>query len=397
MTSISTRGEAAASTRLPWGGLLALATAGFITVLTEALPAGLLPQMGAGLAVSEALVGQFVTFYAVGSLLAAIPLTAATQRLRRRPLLLTAIGGFALVNGVTAVSDDYGVTLIARFFAGLFAGLLWALLAGYAARMVAPEQRGRAITVAMLGAPLALSIGIPAGTLLGTLVGWRVSFAVMSLLSLALVAWAGWKLPDFPGQPAGRRLPLAAVWTIPGVKAVLLATLTFVLAHNVLYTYIAPFLARAELAGEVDRLLFLFGLASILGIWITGTWIDRRLRGLALAGVGLCLLAIALLGLWGRDQAVICAGMAVWGLAFGGAGALFQTASAKAAGEAADLAQSMIVTAWNLAIAGGGLLGAFLLDRAGAMALPWACLLLLLLSLWTVAAARGAGFPVARR
>ncbi len=47
--------------RLPLGGLLALATAGFITILTEAMPGGLLPQMGAGLGVSEALVFQLVT------------------------------------------------------------------------------------------------------------------------------------------------------------------------------------------------------------------------------------------------------------------------------------------------------------------------------------------------
>lgn len=58
---------------LPLGGLLALACAGFITILTEAMPAGLLPQMGAGLGVSPALVGQLVTLYALGSLLAAIP------------------------------------------------------------------------------------------------------------------------------------------------------------------------------------------------------------------------------------------------------------------------------------------------------------------------------------
>ena len=65
--------------RLPISGLLALATAGFITILTEALPAGLLPQMSLDLKVSQALVGQLVTFYALGSLLAAIPLVLLTQ------------------------------------------------------------------------------------------------------------------------------------------------------------------------------------------------------------------------------------------------------------------------------------------------------------------------------
>ena len=87
--------------RLPLAPLLALAMTAFIIILTEALPAGLLPQMAEGLAVSEAWVGQTVTIYAIGSLLAAIPLTAATQSMRRRPLLLIAIAGFVVANSVT--------------------------------------------------------------------------------------------------------------------------------------------------------------------------------------------------------------------------------------------------------------------------------------------------------
>lgn len=116
------------SERLPVGGLLALASAGFITLLTEAMPAGLLPQMSQGLEVSPPLIGQLVTLYALGSLLAAIPLVTLTQSWRRRPLLLIAIGGFAIVNSITALSSDYSLTLVARFCAGVFAGLLWALL-----------------------------------------------------------------------------------------------------------------------------------------------------------------------------------------------------------------------------------------------------------------------------
>lgn len=122
--------------RLPLGALLALAMGGFITILTEALPAGLLPQMAANLGVSESWVGQTVTLYAIGSLIAAIPLTLLTQGYRRRPLLLTALAGFVLANTVTALSTDFSLILLARSLAGVSAGLLWALLAGYAARLV---------------------------------------------------------------------------------------------------------------------------------------------------------------------------------------------------------------------------------------------------------------------
>lgn len=65
--------------KLPYAALLAFAMTGFIAILTETLPAGLLPQIGAGLDVSEVLAGQLVTLYALGSMVAAIPLTVATR------------------------------------------------------------------------------------------------------------------------------------------------------------------------------------------------------------------------------------------------------------------------------------------------------------------------------
>jgi len=70
--------------------------------MTEALPAGLLPRMSEDLSVSQAWVGQLVTLYVFGSLLTAIPLTSVNRGWRRRPLLLIAIGGFSIVNSITA-------------------------------------------------------------------------------------------------------------------------------------------------------------------------------------------------------------------------------------------------------------------------------------------------------
>ncbi|MFO2462897.1 MFS transporter [Pseudomonas sp. 15FMM2] len=357
--------------RLPIGGLMALATAGFITILTEALPAGLLPQMSAGLGVSEAMVGQLVTLYALGSLLAAIPLTIATRGWRRRPLLLIAIGGFALVNSVTALSNDYWLTLAARLLAGVFAGLLWALLAGYASRMVAPHLQGRAIAVAMLGAPLALSLGVPAGTFLGAAVGWRWSFAIMTALTLILLAWVRWQVPDFAGQTAEKRLGLRQVLRLSGVRPVLFVTFTYVLAHNILYTYIAPFLVPAGITADIDQVLLVFGLAALLGIWIVGALIDQHLRLLLTISCALFASSALVLGLWINSPFVVYLTVALWGLAFGGLPALLQTALAKSAGDSADAAQSMLVTVWNLGIAGGALVGGMLLQGVGVTSFPW--------------------------
>ncbi|AZE48227.1 Major facilitator family transporter [Pseudomonas chlororaphis] len=56
--------HAVSTEKLPSTALLAFAMTSFIAILTETLLAGLLPQIGAGLNVSEVLAGQLVTLYA---------------------------------------------------------------------------------------------------------------------------------------------------------------------------------------------------------------------------------------------------------------------------------------------------------------------------------------------
>jgi predicted MFS family arabinose efflux permease len=102
----------------PWWGLLALATAAFTDVVTDLLPAGLLPQMSSGLHVPEARVGLLVSAFAIASALAAIPVTALLRGLPRRPVLISVLAGFALLDAVTAVSGWYPLTFAARLLAG---------------------------------------------------------------------------------------------------------------------------------------------------------------------------------------------------------------------------------------------------------------------------------------
>ncbi|WP_236216377.1 MFS transporter [Pseudomonas rhodesiae] len=392
----------ASSDRLPVGALLALAMTGFICIVTETLPAGLLPLISDGLAISPSMAGQMVTAYALGSVLAVIPMTIATRGWRRRNVLLLTIAGFLLFNSITALSSHYGVTLVARFFAGVAAGLAWSLLAGYARRMVAPQQQGRALALAMVGTPIALSLGVPLGTWLGGLLGWRTTFGLMSGVSLVLIGWVLVKVPDFAPQPAHQRLSLRKVLTTPGVRPVLAVVISWMLAHNILYTYIAPFVAPAGLAERVDLVLLVFGIAALAGIGVTARLVELLLRNTVLVSLAAFAAVSVLLGLLGNVPQVIYLGVAVWGLSFGGAATLLQTALADAAGDGADVALSLNVVAWNSAIAGSGVVGGVLLDTWGVAAFAWAMLLLVGVAFaiaWAASAhgfrpgARGAGKP----
>ncbi|MBO1041034.1 MFS transporter [Brucella pituitosa] len=373
--------------------LLALAMAGFITILTEALPAGLLPQMSMGLGVSPSAIGQLITAYAVGSLIAAIPLTAVTQHFPRKPLLLCAIAGFAVVNTITATTGSFYIMLLARFVAGVCAGLLWAMIAGYAARMVTDQLKGRAIAVAMVGTPLALSLGIPAGTLMGSAIGWRSTFSAMTALTIALIGWVWAKVPDYSGTTISGRASIRGTLAISGIKSILTVTLLFVLAHNILYTYIAPLVVPAGLAGKLDFVLLVFGVTAIAGICIVGYLVGRWLRELVLASIVLFGAAALMLGIWGDLPELFWFATGMWGLAFGGAATLFQTTAATTSGQASDVAQSMIVTAWNLAIAGGGTIGGLLLEHSDISWLSWSVLVLLLLAYVIAFLAKDRGFP----
>lgn len=378
--------------RLPILGLLALAMAGFMAIMTETLPAGLLPQISNGLNVSESLAGQLVTVYAIGSLTAAIPVIVTTRRWRRRPLLLLAICGFLVFNSITAVSSDYILTLVARFFAGVSAGIAWGLIAGYARRMVSDEFKGRGMAIAMIGTPIALTFGVPIGTFLGAFIGWRSVFGIMSLMALILIGWVLWKVPDYPGQSNGDQLSIIDVFKTPGVRSILFVVMTWMTAHNILYTYIAPFLISLDMQ-RVDLALFLFGVSALTSIFIVGSLIDRWLRTLLLGSIAAFTIDSVLLGISGGNAIVIYLGVIMWGLTFGGAATLLQTALAEAVkDEAVDMVMSINTTVWNLAIASGGLTGGILLKTIGAGSFSWAMFVLLLLALFAALRSKRHGF-----
>ncbi|MGW4158788.1 MFS transporter [Streptomyces sp. NPDC004788] len=400
-TTTSTRSWTRTSTRtskrpvdtdqkLPLSPLLALATAAFVVILTEALPAGVLPEMARGLSVGESAAGQALTVYALASGLAAVPLAALTAGWRRKRLLVTAVAVFAVANTVTALSASYPLTMAFRLVAGVASAAVWAELVVYARRLAPPRLAGRAIAIAMAGIPLALSLGIPAGTFLGSLVGWRVTFGLVTLVSVLLLGWILVSVPDHPGQRPGRREPILRAVRLPGVAAVLFVVAACVLAHNTFYTYIASFLDVYGMGGQRDGVLLVFGLASMAIILVTGALIDRRLRELTIGSTVLFLLAAVLLIPFADHPVVVYGSMVLWGLGWGGLATLLQTAVTDAGG---DRGQALLVTVWNTLMAGGGVTGGVLLDTLGPASFPWSVLLLLVPVLLVVVGARTHGFP----
>lgn len=293
------------------------------------------------------------------------------------------------------MAGSYLTALAARMVAGAFSGLLRGMIAGYARKITPPHLAGKALAVAMAGTPVALSVGTPLGSLAGTWAGWRWTFTGLSVLAAVLVVWVVTAVPNVPGRQPESRKTLLRVLGIPGLRPVLAVVFTWMLAHNILYTYAAPFLAHTGVPGRVDTVLLVFGLASLAGIYATGILVGRALRSQVLTSLAGFAIAALALGLAGDSPTVFYATTVLWGLAFGGAATQLQTASADAADT--DTAQAMVTVVWNLAIFGGAALGGALMTSAGAGAFPWVLLTLAALALVIVTAARRHAFPPGSR
>ncbi|MFB4277930.1 MULTISPECIES: MFS transporter [unclassified Nonomuraea] len=393
MSDVAIASPARVRATMPWPGLLALFSAAFTAVMTELLPAGLLPQIAGALGVSEGRAGFLVTAYAVASFLAAIPVTAVLRGLDRRPVLVGVLAGFAVLNAVTALSSSYAVTFGARVLAGVMGGVLWAMLVGYAARMVPAERRGRAIAIVSAGITVALCAGIPAGAALASVSGWRWAFGGLAGAALVLIAWVWWQVPNFPGEKAAARVPLRRVVVMPGVRTSLGVTSLVLVGHQAVYTYLAP-LARER----TSVVLLVFGVGTVAGIWVVGAVIDRFLRGALVVVLGVVAGAMAVLGAFGGTGGVVVGAAALWGMAFGGVPTLLQTALVNVAGAGnADVATSLQTTVYNAGIAAGSLAGGVVLEGAGAGALPWTAFPLVAAALVIVVGARRHAFPVRGR
>ncbi len=382
--------------RLPLAALLVMALMGFILIATETMPAGLLPQIASGLGIAEATAGQMVSAYALGTVVLTIPAIALTRGMRRKPVFLVAILGFLVANIVAAGSEDIILSLSARFVAGAFSGLAWGMMAGYARRISAPKFAGRALAIASIGTPLGLAVGTPLGSWLGTTFDWRFSFWALSALTILTGLLALAIVPDAPGQRAESQIPMLRVFSIPGVSVILVVIFAWMLAHNTVYTYIASYLRTTSESISVDVALVVFGVSALVGIWITGTLIDRAPRPLVLASLSLFLIAGVIFIAGSQSLIAVLVALALWGIAFGGAAPQLQSSISAASGENADIANSLLGVAFNVAIFFAGIIGAVLISSADGTLLPILMVALAAVALALVFMARRYAFPSAR-
>ncbi|MFF7393920.1 MFS transporter [Streptomyces scabiei] len=340
--------------------LLALAVGAFGIGTTEFVIMGLLPEVAADLGISIPAAGHLVSAYALGVVIGAPLLAAATARMPRRKVLIGLMLLFVAGNALSALAPDEHWLLAARFLSGLPHGAFFGVGAVVATGLVAPERKARSVSLMFLGLTIANVAGVPAATLVGQHFGWRITFLGVSAIGLAAIASLALLLPNDPAEApsSGLRGELGALRSLP----VWLALGTTVAGFGALfsaYSYITPMLTDSAGYAEtsVTMLLALFGVGATIGNLAGGRLADHSLRGTLFGGLASLILVLALFPVlmsaqWSAALAVLLLGVAAFAT-----GSPLQLMVMEKAGGAPSLASSANQAAFNLANAGGAWIG----------------------------------------
>jgi DHA1 family inner membrane transport protein len=372
--------------KFPWIGLITLSAAVFLSVTSEMLPTGLLPDMSETLGVSQSQIGLLVTWFAFTVVLTSAMLTHLTRKLPRHGLIVWVLVAFAVSNVLTAIAPNYEFVVASRIIGGLAHGLFWAVVGAYAAHLVPKAQIGRAVSITVAGGTLAFVFGVPIGTAAGHVLGWQLSFVVLAGLMLvgAVLVWKFLPPVDHYGlhetttDAGATALTDGKTRRDPTVMAVVLICCIaglIMVGHYTFYTYVAPFLidGLGVDSASLAPLLFGYGIAGGVGLLLAGTVFGPRPQLGLVVSVAVCAVSVTVLASFAANLPVAIGAFLLWGLAFGGLPPLLQTRLLHAASaRIRDQSSAFYTTAFNSGIGGGALLGAVLLDAVGLGAVPFA-------------------------
>lgn len=349
-----------------WAGVVSLGLGIFAIVMSEFMPASLLPRIAGDLGVLEGAAGQAVSVTAFAAALSALFISVVVPHADRRRVMIGLTLLAVVSNLIVAFAPNLWILLAARLLLGVALGGFWAMATAMAAHLVHADHVGRALTVINSGVALATVAAVPLGAWLGEVWGWRGVFVLAAAVSLLALSVQAASLPRVTPTAGSGLRALGSVLRSSLVLAGLLATLLIFSGHFGGFTYIRP---AVEALSNIDPggfalLLFAFGVANFLGTALAGPVADRAPRvGMLLfpTVLGIGMLVMLLTG--STTVGLFIAG-ALWGFGFGGIPTTALSWGARVEPKRLEQIGGVIVTMANLAVAVGAVIGGVLVDGA---------------------------------
>ncbi|WP_426428156.1 MFS transporter [Staphylococcus equorum] len=255
----------------------------FIVGMVEMMVAGIMNLMSNDLGVSEAIIGQLVTLYAITFAIAGPILVKVTNRFSPRPVLLWALVMFMLGNVIIAVAPDFTILVFGRVLSSAAAALIVVKILALTALLTAPQHRGKMIGIVYSGFSGANVFGVPIGTIIGDLVGWRFTFLFIVAVSILVGILMYFYVPDpeFKASTTSkssqkRGSSYSKILRPAEITKYLGITFLLLVANSVTFIYINPLmLSSGHDLSFVSIALLINGIAGVIGTSMGGVLSDK--------------------------------------------------------------------------------------------------------------------------
>ncbi|MDU0443672.1 MFS transporter [Staphylococcus haemolyticus] len=257
----------------------------FIVGMVEMMVAGIMNLMSDDLGVSEAIIGQLVTLYALTFAICGPILVKLTNRYPARPVLLWTLVIFVVGNGIIAVAPNFTILVIGRILSSAAASLLIVKVLALTAMLTIPKNRGKMIGVVYTGFSGANVFGVPIGTMIGDWIGWRFTFVFIIVISLIAGLLMLKYLPTTTELNQANRMynnvsddnqvTSHIVRPVEIIKF-LAITLLILIANSVTFVFINPLILENDHSmGYVSLALLVNGVAGVVGTSMGGVLADK--------------------------------------------------------------------------------------------------------------------------
>ena len=257
--------------------VIVLISLSFMLGMSEFIVVGILPDIAAGLKVSEVTVGNLVSLFAF----VYAPVTplgsALSARFPRFATHLTLVGVFLIGNVLCAFAPNYGVLVVARILIALVSGTLVAIAMTYAPDVTTEQYRTKFIAWVFSGFSIASVVGVPVGTWVANTFGWRWAFHLVNVLTMALIVLMVMVLPRNSHIVKIGFLPQFRLFFDRRIQLGVLDVVFGAAATYVFYTYLTPIM-RDEVHVPERYLsvgLVIFGAACLWSNLYGGKLADR--------------------------------------------------------------------------------------------------------------------------
>jgi len=270
----------------------------FSLVTAEFMVAGMMPALAESFSVSLAQIGNLIAFYAVGMAVGGPPVVVLllARRVSNKHALVGLLVVYVLASGLASAAQSYAVLAAARVIMGVSSAACIGLCMTIGAGLVAPQERGRAISVVLTGLMLSPVAGVPMTAWVEQHYGWRASAWLVVLLALICTTMAARRLPV---SAPGSEPPLNRQWAALKNGSLWGAYLTsgmIIGATFAAFSYCTPILIEevGVKPSHVAPLLALYGVANLIGNALVGRVADRHT--IAAQGWGMVLMVLVLGG-----------------------------------------------------------------------------------------------------